>query len=138
MRIPASVFPKAKSKKALRKLERKFAEIERKSAEEVKTYNNIINMAQQAFKHNDFNFSWGRGKFLADPPEKVEMKMAEKECYRGDIIKALQHLWAQTTDSVYMSAAYFVPGQGGLEHILHEEKSGAAPKAKKMILDWLL
>jgi phosphatidylserine/phosphatidylglycerophosphate/cardiolipin synthase-like enzyme len=122
--IPASVFPKAKSKKALRKLERKFAEIERKSAEEVKTYNNIINMAQQAFKHKDFDFSWGRGKFLADPPQKVEMTMDEKEQYRGDIVRALQHLWKKTKDSVYMSAAYFVPGQGGLESVLNEENAG--------------
>ncbi|MBQ1997341.1 MAG: phospholipase D family protein [Alphaproteobacteria bacterium] len=122
--IPASVFPKAKSKKALRKLERKFAEIERKSAEEVKAYNNIINMAQQAFKHKDFDFSWGRGKFLADPPQKVEMTMDEKEQYRGDIVRALQHLWKKTKDSVYMSAAYFVPGQGGLESVLNEENAG--------------
>lgn len=122
--IPASVFPKAKSKKALRKLERKFAEIERKSAEEVKTYNSIINMAQQAFKRKDFDFSWGRGKFLADPPQKVEMTMDEKEQYRGDIVRALQHLWKKTKDSVYMSAAYFVPGQGGLESVLNEENAG--------------
>lgn len=122
--IPASVFPKAKSKKALRKLERNFAEIERKSAEEIKTYNSIINMAQQAFKRKDFDFSWGRGKFLADPPEKVEMTMDEKEQYRGDIVRALQHLWNKTQDSVYMSAAYFVPGQGGLESVMREENSG--------------
>lgn len=122
--IPASVFPKAKSKKALRKLERAFADIERRSAEEIKTYNNIINMAQQEFKHKNFDFSWGRGKFLADPPEKVEMTMCEKEQYRGDIVRALQHLWNKTENSVYMSAAYFVPGQGGLESILREENSG--------------
>ena len=122
--IPASVFPKAKSKKALRKLEKSFAEIERKSAESIQTYNSIINMAQQEFKQKKFDFSWGRGKFLADPPEKVEMTMDEKEQYRGDIVRALQHLWKRTQKSVYMSAAYFVPGQGGLEHILHEEDSG--------------
>ena len=122
--IPASVFPKATSKKALYKLERSFTEISRKNMDNAQMYNNIINMAQQEYQDRKFDFSWGRGKFLADPPEKVEMTMAEKECYRGDIIKALQHLWAQTTDSVYMSAAYFVPGQGGLEHILHEENSG--------------
>ena len=98
--IPASVFPKAKSKKALRKLERAFADIERRSSEEIKTYNNIINMAQQEFKHKNFDFSWGRGKFLADPPEKVEMTMCEKEQYRGDIVRALQHLWNKTENSV--------------------------------------
>ena len=50
--------------------------------------------------------------------------MWDKGTYRGDIVKALQHLWNKTDKSVYMSAAYFVPGQGGLEHMLHEEKSG--------------
>lgn len=122
--IPAEVFPKAKSKKALKKLEKSFVELGRKSTENVQMYNNIINMAQQEYKNKKFDFSWGYGKFLADPPEKVEMTMNEKEQYRGDIIKALKHLWNKTSNSVYMSAAYFVPGQGGLEHILHEEKSG--------------
>lgn len=122
--IPASVFPKAKSKKELRKLERSFAKLEQHSIDDIQRYNDIISMAQQEYKQHKFDFSWGRGKFLADPPEKVEMTMSEKESYRGDIIKALQHLWDKTTDSVYMSAAYFVPGQGGLEHMLREENSG--------------
>ncbi len=122
--IPASVFPKAKSKKALRKLEKSFAELEQKSKDNIALYNNIINMAQQEYKNKKMDFSWGYGKFLADPPEKVEMTMDEKEAYRGDIVRALQHLWKKTENSVYMSAAYFVPGQGGLEHILHEENSG--------------
>lgn len=122
--IPASVFPKAKSKRAMKKLEKTFANLETRSAEDIRKYNTVISMAMRDFKQKKFNFSWGRGKFLADPPEKVEMSMQEKETYRGDIILALQHLWNKTSDSVYMSAAYFVPGQGGLEHMLHEEKSG--------------
>ena len=122
--IPASVFPNAVSKKALKKLERDFAKIEEQSAEDVRRYNAIISMAMREYKQKKFDFSWGRGKFLADPPQKVEMTMEEKESYRGDIVRALQHLWNQTAESVYMSAAYFVPGQGGLEHMLHEENSG--------------
>ncbi len=122
--IPASVFPKAKSKRAMRKLEKTFANLEERSAENVRRYNTIISMAIRDFKQKKFDFSWGRGKFLADPPEKVEMTMTEKENYRSDIILALQHLWNKTKNSVYMSAAYFVPGQGGLEHMLQEEKSG--------------
>ncbi|MBQ8686880.1 MAG: phospholipase D family protein [Alphaproteobacteria bacterium] len=122
--IPADVFPKAKSKKAMRRLEKSFADIEKRSAEDVHRYNTIISMAQQEFKQKRFDFSWGRGKFLADPPQKVEMSMSEKEQYRGDIVRALQHLWDKTNKSVYMSAAYFVPGLGGLEHMLNEEKSG--------------
>ncbi len=122
--IPASVFPKAKSKKALRKLERSFADMQQRSTEAVSRYNTIIDLAMREYKNKQFDFSWGRGKFLADPPQKVEMTMAEKEEYRGDIIRALQHLWDKTKHSVYMSAAYFVPGQGGLEHMLHEENAG--------------
>ena len=122
--IPASVFPNSKSQRATRRLEKKFDEIERKSADAISEYNKIISLAMDEYKNKKFDFSWGRGKFLADPPSKVEMTMSEKEKYRGDIICALQRLWTQTKDSVYMSAAYFVPGQGGLEHMLNEEKSG--------------
>ncbi|MBQ7055792.1 MAG: phospholipase D family protein [Alphaproteobacteria bacterium] len=122
--IPASVFPKAKSKRALKKLEHSFEQIEQRNAENIRKYNTIINLAQREFKHKKFDFSWGHGKFLADPPQKVEMTMDEKESYRGEIVKALQHLWNTTNKSVYMSAAYFVPGQGGLEHMLREENSG--------------
>ena len=122
--IPASVFPKAKSKKAMRKLEKHLAEMERKSAEDLNRYNTIISMAQREYKNKKFDFSWGRGKFIADPPSKVEMTMAEKEDYRGDIVRALQELWDETNESAYISAAYFVPGQGGLEHLMNEEKSG--------------
>ena len=122
--IPAAAFPRAQTKRGLKKLEREFAKIAEKSAEEVNRYNNIIAMAQREYQTKKFDFSWGRGKFLADPPQKVEMSMDEKEAYRGDIVRALQHLWDKTDKSVYMSAAYFVPGQGGLEHMLHEEKSG--------------
>lgn len=122
--IPAAVFPKSKSKRAARKLEKKFDEIEKKSAEAIKEYNKIISLAQNEYKKKNFDFSWGHGKFLADPPSKVEMTMEQKESYRGDIIQALQHLWNKTKDSVYISAAYFVPGQGGLEHVLREENAG--------------
>ena len=122
--IPAAVFPKAKSKRAMRKLEQKFEEIEQTSADAIREYNKIISLAQREYKNKKFDFSWGHGKFLADPPSKVEMSMAEKEQYRGDIVQALQKLWDETRDSVYMSAAYFVPGQGGLDHMLREENAG--------------
>lgn len=122
--IPADVFPKAKSKKDMRKLEEKFKEIQERSAEDTRMYNTIIQVAMRKYKQKNFDFSWGHGKFLADPPAKVEMTMAQKQEYRGDIVRALQHLWRETDDSVYISAAYFVPGQGGLEHMMHEEKSG--------------
>ena len=63
-------------------------------------------------------------KFLIGQGYAIITKVPEKEQYRGNIVRALQHLWKRTENSVYMSAAYFVPGQGGLEHILREEDSG--------------
>jgi phosphatidylserine/phosphatidylglycerophosphate/cardiolipin synthase-like enzyme len=78
----------------------------------------------RAFKQKKMDFSWGHGLFLADPPSKVEMSMREKEKYRGEIIKKLQELWSKTRKSVYISAAYFVPGAGGLDYMLNEENSG--------------
>lgn len=122
--IPAAVFPKAKTKKGLRKLEKNFEAIQQKSEEATKRYNDIISMVQREFQTKHFDFSWGKGKFLADPPAKVEMTMREKNEYRGDIVRALQQLWDNTSKEVLMSAAYFVPGQGGLEHMLREENSG--------------
>ena len=122
--IPASVFPKAKSKRAMRKLEQKFNQIQKTGTVETRLYNTVISMAQREFKEKKFDFSWGHGTFIADPPSKVEMSMREKEAYRGEIIKTLQELWSQTRESVYISAAYFVPGMGGLEHIRREENSG--------------
>ena len=122
--IPADAFPKAKSKKAMRQLEHGLAEYSKKSGDAVKSYNSIINLAIREFKSKKFDFAWGHGKFLADPPAKVEMTMREKEAYRGEIIAELQRLWNQTKKEVYLSAAYFVPGQGGLEHMLREENSG--------------
>ena len=57
--IPASVFPKAKSARALKKLERKFAELERDSATQAAQYNKIISLAQDEYKNKKFDFSWG-------------------------------------------------------------------------------
>ncbi len=122
--IPASAFPKAKTKKALKKLEENFQELQRKTKSDLQAYDTIINLAQNEYRARGFDFSWGRGKFLADPPQKVEMSMRQKEQYQGDIIRTLQHLWDTTQDSVYISAAYFVPGTGGLNHMLREEKDG--------------
>ena len=56
--IPASVFPKAKSKKAMRRLEKDFAEYAKKSGDAVKDYNSIINMAMREYKSKKFDFSW--------------------------------------------------------------------------------
>ena len=122
--VPAYVIPKAKSKCAMKKLEQKFAELERRSAENIRWYNKIISLAVYEFKNGLFDFCWGHGRFIADPPEKVEMSMERKEHYHGEIMLALNRLWRETKNNVYVSAAYFVPGRGGMQMMLNEEKSG--------------
>ncbi len=121
--IPASVFPNARSKRAMKRLEKRFEQM-RNSHENMQQYDRIIKLAQHEYMHKHFDFSWGRGKFLADPPSKVEMTPCEKESYRSDIMRALQHLWRRTNDSVYLSAAYFVPTAAGLDLVQREEKDG--------------
>ncbi|MBR1380054.1 MAG: phospholipase D family protein [Alphaproteobacteria bacterium] len=122
--IPASVFPKAKSKKAMRRLERQVTDINAQTAAALKQYNEIISRVQDDFRNKRFDFSWGRGKFLADSPAKVEMSMHDKENYRGEIVNELNRLWRNTKKSVYMSAAYFVPGAGGVERLVQRERDG--------------
>lgn len=122
--IPASVFPKAKSKKAMRRLEKRFEDIQHKSRQQVRRYNTIISLAQREYKTKHFDFSWGHGRFLADPPQKADMTMQEKENYRGDLICALQNLWDKTRHSMYISAAYFVPGRDTMATIHNSQNSG--------------
>lgn len=122
--IPASVFPKSKSRRARRRVERRVDNFKTRDGTDARKYNTLISMIMHEFQTRQFDFHWGRGQFLADSPDKVEMPLANKENYFGDIVRELGRLWRQTTKSVYLSAAYFVPGYGGLENILHEEKSG--------------
>ncbi len=122
--IPASVIPKACSRHALKKLEKQFKKLTLTNAVNKKKYDTIISLAIREFKRKNFDFSWGHGQFIADPPEKVEMSMADKENYSGEIMLALGHLWQKTQKSAYVSAAYFVPGAGGMRMMCNEEKSG--------------
>lgn len=122
--IPASVLPRAGSARALQKLDQQFKKLERTSARRAEKYNKIILMALNEYKNKNFDFSWGRGQFLADPAAKVEMSMMRKERRPGEIIIALNRLWRKAKKSAYVSAAYFVPGRGGINTILAEEKSG--------------
>lgn len=122
--VPASIIPKAASKRALQKLERQFNEIRETSAKNMRKYNTIISWAIREFKMKNFDFCWGHGRFIADPPEKVEMPKDKKEKYMGEIIIALNKLWRDTKKNAYVSAAYLVPGKGGTNVMLRGKKNG--------------
>ncbi|MBO7509406.1 MAG: phospholipase D family protein [Alphaproteobacteria bacterium] len=122
--VPASVIPKAKSKRAMRRLEREFEQLSQKSERNARKYNTIISLAIREYKMKNFDFAWGHGRFIADPPSKVEMPSARKKKFHSDIIIALNRLWQRTKKCAYVSAAYFVPGKGGVTTMCNEEKAG--------------
>ena len=122
--VPASVIPKACSKHAMQKLGRQFRHQEQIGTKNIKRYDKIISLVMREYKNRNFDFSWGHGQFLADPPSKVQMPMTKKEKYRGQIMRTLNKLWNATKKSAYVSAAYFVPGRGGMQMMQRGEKSG--------------
>lgn len=122
--IPASVFPKSKSKIAAWKLQKTFTKLIKNSARNVRRYNTFITWNIREFNKKNFDFCWGNGKFLADSPSKVEMPKQRKEKYHSEIIIALNRLWKKTKKCAYVSAAYFVPGPGGVKTMINEEKAG--------------
>ena len=62
--IPAAVFPKAKTKRAMQKLEHKFNDIQAKGAVEARVYNSVISLKQYEFKQKKFDFNCRSEKFF--------------------------------------------------------------------------
>ena len=122
--VPAAVIPKACSAHAMQKLNRQFQRQEQMGTKNLKRYNTIISLVVREYGRKNFDFSWGHGQFLADAPAKVQMPMSRKEKYSGQIMRTLNKLWNATKKSAYVSAAYFVPGRGGMQMMQRGEKSG--------------
>lgn len=122
--IPASLFPSTKSERRLRKLQKHLTEVIDESKQDLKLYNDIIERAQEEYKSRGFDFYWGNGKMLSDPPEKVDMTKKEKKTYDNTIVNELRDLWHNTDQSMYISASYFVPGKEGVASMISEEKKG--------------
>ena len=122
--VPAAVIPKACSTRAMQKLNRQFRRQEQMGTKNLKRYNTIISLVVREYGRKNFDFSWGHGQFLADAPAKVQMPMSRKEKYSGQIMRTLNKLWVATKKSAYVSAAYFVPGRGGMQMMQRGEKSG--------------
>ena len=122
--VPAAVIPKACSARAMQKLNRQFRRQEQIGTKNLKRYNTIISLVMREYGRKNFDFSWGHGQFLADIPSKVQIPMSRKKKYTGQIMQALNTLWNATKKSAYVSAAYFVPGRGGMQMMQRVEQSG--------------
>ncbi len=122
--VPADVFNRAPSKKEIANLKKEVEKALANTIDEMEKYNKLILFVKEQYINKKFNFSWGEGKFLYDSPEKVEMTSKEKATYQGDIVTALEKLWDNAKKSVYLSAAYFVPGKESAEKMVKLEEDG--------------
>lgn len=122
--IPASLFPSATSEKRMKKMQKYYNDAAQKAKDSLEMYNFAIDKNKKEYTNKEFEFYWGNGKMIADPPSKVEMSRKEKKTHQNEILTALDHLWRNTNESIYISAAYFVPGDEGLKDLVCEEKSG--------------
>ncbi len=122
--IPASAFAHADKHETIEDTDARLLEILEKADYESEVYEKYINQVIDTNNNKKFKFYWGYGNFLADPPSKIEMTKEEKSEYSGDIVTGLQHLWQSVNESVYISAAYFVPGENATNQISLVEDRG--------------
>lgn len=117
--IPVDVFPNHNNPEELNILDK---EITAKSAyyqQEKEMFDAAIKLFIQGFHDKKFPVYWGSSKLIADSPEK-----AEGAGYISPIISALDGLSQETKKSIYISAAYFVPGKNGTKSLIDKAKNG--------------
>ncbi|MDO7252459.1 phospholipase D family protein [Helicobacter cappadocius] len=108
--IPVGFLPsKSKMKKYMKNYSKYIKKIEG-SPEDWKIYNLAIDNFIFRYKNRKNEIYWGNAQLIADSPEKVEKKVP------SPITLALKEIWNSSTDSIYISSAYFVPGKKGLRY----------------------
>lgn len=117
--IPVDVFPNHNNPKELDNL---VNDIVAKSAyyqQEKEIFNEAVNLFIESYNAKKFPIYWGNARLIADSPKKAE---------GGDnispILDALDGLWKETKKSIYISAAYFVPGKSGTADLINGAKNG--------------
>lgn len=107
--IPAGFLPsKGKMKKYMKNYSKYIKKIEG-SPQEWKMYNLAIDTFISRYKNKKNQIYWGKATLIADSPQKIETKIP------SPITKELKKIWDASTDSIYISSAYFVPGKKGLK-----------------------
>ena len=117
--IPVDVFPNHNNPKELENL---VNDIVSKSAyyqQEKEIFNEAVKIFIESYNAKKFPIYWGNARLIADSPKK-----AEGGEQISPIIDALDGLWKETKKSIYVSAAYFVPGKNGTENLIKGTKSG--------------
>lgn len=117
--IPVDVFPNHNNPKELENL---VNDIVSKSAyyqQEKEIFNEAVKIFIESYNAKKFPIYWGNARLIADSPKK-----AEGGEQISPIIDALDGLWKETKKSIYVSAAYFVPGKNGTANLIKGAKSG--------------
>lgn len=107
--IPVELLPsKRKMKKFMKHYEEIVAGLEESSSEWDQYEQTIVQILKQ-YESRANTIYWGNARLIADLPEKIDAKNPTSKVY-----DALQHIIKDTTDSMYISSAYLVPGKRGL------------------------
>lgn len=117
--IPVDVFPNHNNPQELSDL---VESIKSKTAyyqQERELFETAVNIFIENFNAKKFPIYWGNSRLIADSPTK-----AEGGEHISPIIDALDGLWKETSKSIYISAAYFVPGKNGAENLIKGAKKG--------------
>ena len=117
--IPVDVFPNHNKPEELEKLDDEITGQSAYYQHEKELFNAAIDIFISAYNEKKYPVYWGGAKLIADSPKKAEGKG-----YISPIISAIDGLWAETKKSVYISAAYLVPGKNGTKHIIESAKKG--------------
>lgn len=117
--IPVDVFPNHNNPKELDNLVQDIVSKSVYYQQEKEIFNEAVNLFIESFNAKKFPIYWGNARLIADSPKK-----AEGGEHISPIIDALDGLWKETKKSIYISAAYFVPGKNGTANLINGAKNG--------------
>ena len=117
--IPVDVFPNHNNPKELDNLVQDIVSKSVYYQQEKEIFNEAVNLFIESFNAKKLPIYWGNARLIADSPKK-----AEGGEHISPIIDALDGLWKETKKSIYISAAYFVPGKNGTANLIKGAKNG--------------
>lgn len=117
--IPVDVFPNHNNPKELDDLVKDIVSKSVYYQQEKGIFNEAVNLFIESYNAKKFPIYWGNSRLIADSPVK-----AEGGEHISPIIDALDGLWKETKKSIYISAAYFVPGKSGTHDLIMGAKNG--------------
>lgn len=108
--IPVAFLPsKSKMKKYLKNYPSLIAKLNGIPKDQ-EIYRHSIESFIKRYKTRQNPIFWGQAKLISDSPLKIEQNL------QSPITQALHRIWQVATDSIYISSAYFIPGQKGIEY----------------------